>query len=71
MAADGSQDVDTISVSRWDSISIIEFNLTFLPLWQRCCQLLFSQGWVKLGANPSRALQTHPHTHTQTDSDRT
>lgn len=77
MVADGFQDVATISISRWDCISIIESNLSSLPLWEQGCQLVFSLGWVKLGANPSRALKTlsythieppPPHTHTQTDT---
>lgn len=53
-----------ISILRWDTISIIEFNFRSLPLCsslrELCCQFVFSQGWVKLGANPSCSAEgTH------------
>lgn len=55
--ADGSQNGDATSILRWDTISIIEIDLRSLPLClsprEPCCQVEFSLGRVKLGANPS------------------
>lgn len=53
-----------ISILRWDTFSIIEFSLRSPPLClslrEPRCHFVFSQGWVKLGANPSCSAQgTH------------
>lgn len=53
-----------ISILRWDTFSIIEFSLRSPPLClslrEHRCHFVFSQGWVKLGANPSCSAQgTH------------
>lgn len=64
MEDDGSQNVDKISILRWDTISLIEIDLRSLPLClslrEPRCQVVFSVQWVKLGANPScSAKDTH------------
>lgn len=54
---EGSQCVDTASLLKRDTISIIKIDLRSLPLRLSLrdsrCQIVFSLGWVKLGANPS------------------
>lgn len=59
-----------ISILRWYTISIIEFDLRSLPLClslrEPCCQFVFSRGWVKLGANPSCSAEGTQKQHNVT-----